>query len=273
MNVNDILCVGATPVSLVDYIAVETAAPDFLEEIGIGLANGAREARISIAGGEIAQLPGMIHGASAGVGFDLVGTAIGHVDLDQIRIGRTIQPGDVIIGVASNGIHSNGLTLARKVLFDKGGLAVDRVIDEIGITVGEELLKPTHIYVRESLDIMRLGYGVKALAHITSDGLLNLLRMEATVEYVIDRLPKPPPIFEVIQSLGGIGDEEMFRVYNMGIGFCYVVDEQTAADVLGVLASAGKEASRIGYVRQSSEKVLSVPQKNLRGRGKDFHRP
>jgi phosphoribosylformylglycinamidine cyclo-ligase len=272
MNVNDILCVGATPVSLVDYIAVETAAPDFLEAIGIGLANGAREARISIAGGEIAQLPGMIHGASDGVGFDLVGTAIGHVDLDRIRIGRAIKPGDVVIGVASSGVHSNGLTLARKVLFDKAGLAVDQVLDEIGITLGEELLKPTHIYVRESLDIMRLGSGVKALAHITSDGLLNLLRMEATVEYVIDRLPKPPPIFDVIQRLGGISDEEMYRVYNMGIGFCYVVDEQMVDDVLRVLASAGKEASRIGSVKQSAEKGLSIPQKNLRGSGKDFHR-
>jgi len=272
MNVNDILCVGATPVSLVDYIAVETADPDLLDEISIGLADGAREARISIAGGEIAQLPGMIHGASEGVGFDLVGTAIGHVALDQIRIGRTIKPGDVIIGVASNGVHSNGLTLARKVLLDKARLPLDRVIDEIGVSLGEELLKPTRIYVRESIDVMRLGSGVKALAHITSDGLLNLLRMEATVEYVVDRLPEPPPIFDLIQRLGGISDEEMYRVYNMGIGFCYVVDEQVAGDVLHILASAGKQAWRIGHIRQSSEKSLSMPQRRLRGRGKDFHK-
>jgi len=272
MNVNDILCVGATPVSLVDYIAVETAAPDFLAEIAIGLAEGASEARISIAGGEIAQLPGMIHGASKGIGFDLVGTAIGHVALDEILIGRTIKPGDVIIGVASNGVHSNGLTLARKVLLDTARLSLDQVLDEIGIGLGEELLKPTRIYVRESIDVMRLGSGVKALAHITSDGLLNLLRMEATVEYVVDRLPKPPPIFDVIQRLGGISDEEMYRVYNMGIGFCYVVDEQVADDVLRILASAGKQASRIGYIRQNSEKSLSIPQKKLRGRGKEFHK-
>jgi phosphoribosylformylglycinamidine cyclo-ligase len=272
MNVNDILCVGATPVSLVDYIAVETAAPELLDQIAIGLAAGAHEARISIAGGEIAQLPGMIHGARDGMGFDLVGTAIGHVALDQIRVGRTIAPGDVVIGVASNGIHSNGLTLARKVLFDKSGLTVDQALDDIGMPLGEELLKPTSIYVRESLDIMRLGSGVKALAHITSDGLLNLLRMEATVEYVIDQLPVVPAIFQVIQRLGAVSDEEMYRVYNMGIGFCYVVDEALADDVLKILKSSGRAAQAIGHVKASGEKVLSIPQKRLRGRGKEFHR-
>ncbi len=272
MNVNDILCVGATPVSLVDYIAVETAAPALLDQLAIGLAAGACMAGISIAGGEIAQLPGMIHGARAGAGFDLVGTAIGHVALDAIRVGRGIAPGDVVIGVASNGVHSNGLTLARKVLFDNSGLTVDRVLGELGIPLGEELLKPTQIYVQELLDIMRLGSGVKALAHITSDGLLNLLRMEATVEYVIDQLPMVPPIFQVIQRLGGISDEEMYRVYNMGIGFCYVVDEALADDVLNILKSSGKDGWRIGYVKQSAEKVLSIPQKHLRGRGKEFHR-
>src|SRR5262249_41847643 len=143
--VNDILCVGATPVSLVDYIAVETAAPELLDQIAIGLAAGAAEARISIAGGEIAQLPGMIHGARAGLGFDLVGTAIGHVALDQIRGGRAVVPGDVIIGVASNGVRSNGLTLARKVLFAKSAFTAASVGAEIGIPLGEELLKPTHI--------------------------------------------------------------------------------------------------------------------------------
>jgi len=272
MNVNDILCVGATPVSLVDYIAVETAAPEFLEQIAIGLAAGAGQAQVSIAGGEIAQLPGMIHGARDGLGFDLVGTAIGHVALDQIRVGRTIVPGDAVIGVASNGVHSNGLTLARKVLLENSGLTVDRVLDEVGVPLGEELLKPTHIYVRESLAIMRLGSGVKALAHITSDGLLNLLRMEATVEYVIDQLPRIPPIFQVIQQLGGISDEEMYRVYNMGIGFCYIVDDALVEDVLKILKSSGKDAWRIGYVKQSAEKVLSIPQKRLRGHGKQFHR-
>src|SRR5262249_30407007 len=119
---------------------------------------------------------------------------------------------------------------------------------------------------------MRLGSGVKALAHITSDGLLNLLRMEATVEYVVDQLPRVPPIFDVIQRLGGISDEEMYRVYNMGIGFCYVVDEALADDVLATLTASGKHASRIGHVKESAEKAVSIPQKHLRGRGKEFHR-
>src|SRR5215510_5843143 len=143
MNVNDVLCVGARPISLVDYIGVEEADADLLGDIAIGLAAGAKQAGISISGGEISPLKDVIRG------FDLVGTAIGIVPLDRIITGRNLVAGDVVIGLESSGIHSNGLTLARFVFFKQGGLSVDHIFPELGVPLGEELLRPTLIYVPE----------------------------------------------------------------------------------------------------------------------------
>src|SRR6516164_6134558 len=136
MNVNDVICVGARPVSMVDYIAVGEADADMLGAIAVGLAEGARQAGISISGGEIAQLNDIVHG------FDLVGMAVGLVPLERILTGRDLTPGDVIIGIESSGIHSNGLTLARRVLFDRAKLPADHVVPELGVSLGEELLRP-----------------------------------------------------------------------------------------------------------------------------------
>lgn len=273
MNVNDLICVGATPISLVDYIAVETANPSMLEEISIGLTDGAGQANISISGGEIAQLPGMIHGAVESHGFDLVGAAIGHVDLDKILSGKSIEPGDAIIGVASNGIHSNGLTLARKAFFDHSQkFSLNTKFDELGCTLGEELLKPTHIYVRESLEILEKVPNVKALVHITSNGLLNLARMEADVQYVIKELMPIPPIFSLIQKHGEVSNKEMFHVYNMGVGFCYVVKETSVEETLNILRAHGRQAAKIGDIEanESGKKSVKIVEKGLRGRGRNF---
>src|SRR5437868_7470134 len=148
MNVNDRLCVGARPVSMVDYIATERADAAMLDGIAIGLAEGARQAGVSISGGEIAQLGDVVRG------FDLVGTAVGTVPLDRIIVGRDLQPGDVVIGIASNGIHSNGFTLARKALVERGGRSVDSEVAGLGHSLGEELLRPTFIYVPEILELI-----------------------------------------------------------------------------------------------------------------------
>src|SRR3954454_3071964 len=160
MNVNDLLCVGAKPLSLVDYIAVERADAAMLDEIAIGLAEGARQAGISISGGEIAQLRDIISG------FDLVGTAVGTVPLDRIIVGSDVRPGDRVIGLASSGLHSNGYTLARRVLFEQAGLSVDAIVPELGLdpgfTLGEELLRPTFIYVREILELIEQVPDIKA---------------------------------------------------------------------------------------------------------------
>jgi phosphoribosylformylglycinamidine cyclo-ligase len=149
MNANDILCVGARPLSMVDYLAVQVPHARLLEEVGKGLYEGAQQANITIAGGELAQIGEMIRGVRDGYGFDLAATCVGTVPLDRTIVGQDIQPGDVLIGLASTGIHSNGLTLARRVLLDREGLRVDQHLPELGRLLGEELLMPTRIYVRE----------------------------------------------------------------------------------------------------------------------------
>ena len=201
MNVNDAICVGAEPMSFLDYIAIEAASPAVLEAIGKGLYEGARQAGVNIVGGEISQMAAIIKGERPGQGIDLVGMCAGIVPLDRIIVGRDVKPGDAIVGFASSGIHSNGLTLARKALFEAGGMKPYERVAELGTTVGEELLKPTHIYVKPVMDLLRANVPVRALAHITSDGFLNLARIDAQVGFRLDRLPRPRPIFELIAAL------------------------------------------------------------------------
>ena len=211
MNVNDIICVGARPLSMVDYVAIEKVEARILDAISIGLSEGAKIAGISISGGETAQLKGMIHG------FDLAGTAIGRVDLDKVLVGQNIEDGDILIGVESNGIHSNGLTLARHAFFEVNHYKIGHRFEDLDDKLGSELLRPTHIYVREAMALLEKIPSVKALVHITSDGFLNLTRVKADVGYIIDTLPRIPPVFSIIQKLGGIEPAEMFSVFNMGI--------------------------------------------------------
>jgi phosphoribosylformylglycinamidine cyclo-ligase len=264
MNVNDLLCVGARPVSMVDYIAIDRADAAILDGIAIGLTEGARQAGVSISGGEISQLPDMVRG------FDLVGTAIGIVPLDRILIGQDLRPGDRVIGIASNGIHSNGFTLARRALFEQGGLSVEQVVPELGRSLGEELLRPTSIYVPEILEILDQVSSVKALIHITGDGLLNLPRVAAEVGFILDDLPPPPPIFGLIEEHAGVEPAEMFAVYNMGIGFCVVVAETDADAALAILARHKRDARVIGYAVADRTKSVYLPQQRLIGTGKRF---
>ena len=264
MNVNDLLCVGARPISMVDYIAIARADSAILDGIAIGLAEGARQAGVSISGGEISQLPDMVRG------FDLVGTAVGTVALDHILIGQDLKPGDRVIGIASNGIHSNGFTLARRALFEQGGLSVEQVVPELGRPLGEELLRPTSIYVPEILEILDQVSSVKALIHITGDGLLNLPRVAAEVGFILDDLPSPPPIFELIEEHAGVDPAEMFAVYNMGIGFCVVVAEADAEAALAILRRHKRDARVIGYAVADRTKSVFLPQQRLIGTGKHF---
>ncbi|HEX3861450.1 MAG TPA: phosphoribosylformylglycinamidine cyclo-ligase [Stellaceae bacterium] len=264
MNVNDLLCVGARPLSMVDYIAVERADAAMLDGIAIGLAEGARQAGISISGGEISQLRDIVRG------FDLVGSAVGTVPLDRIIVGRDAKPGDQVIGIASNGIHSNGFTLARRAFFDRAGVTAHHVFPQLGCKLGEELLRPTFIYVPEILEIIERIASVKALVHITGDGLLNLPRVDSEVGFVIDKLPPAPPIFDLIEEYAEVGHAEMFEVYNMGIGFCVVVAAADVEATLAVLARHRRQASVIGHVVADSTKSVHLPQHGLVGRGKNF---
>ena len=264
MNVNDVLCVGARPISMVDYIGVEDADADMLGAIAVGLSSGAKEAGISISGGEISPLKDVMRG------FDLVGTAVGLVPLDRIITGRDLVPGDVIIGLESSGIHSNGLTLARYVFFKQGNLSVDHIFPELGVSLGEELLRPTLIYVPEILEIINSVPAVKALINITGDGLLNLPRVDAKVGFMIDDLPLVPPIFQLIQTHGGVSSAEMYQVYNMGIGFCILVAETDRDPVLSVLQRYGRRAQVIGRVIEDDSKGVYLPRERLVGHGKEF---
>ena len=178
MNVNDLICVGAEPLALLDYLAVESADPALLAELAEGLRAGAEDAGVEIPGGEVCQLPEVIRGHPSPYGFDLVGSAFGTVALDAIVDGRACAPGDAVIGLPASGVHSNGLTLARRVLLDEAGLSLDaRPAGLEGASVADALLEPTVIYVRAVLELLRSDIPVHGLAHITGGGLLNLLRL------------------------------------------------------------------------------------------------
>ena len=228
MNVNDVVCVGAEPLAVLDYIAVEEAEPQMLRAIAEGLRAGAEQAGVEIPGGELAQLPELIRGHPSPRGFDLVGACFGTVALDAVVTGVAVRPGDAVIGLPSSGVHSNGLTLARRALPDLG----ERPSELGGASVGETLLEPTTIYVAAVLDLLRSGVEVRGLAHITSGGLLNLLRLEAGVGYEIDRPLPRLPIFDLIAARSRADEGELLEVFNMGCGFCCVVpSDQTDAAV------------------------------------------
>jgi phosphoribosylformylglycinamidine cyclo-ligase len=264
MNVNDMICVGARPLSLVDYIAIERADAAMLDAIAVGLCKGAEMAQISISGGETAQLKDIVNG------FDLVGMAVGRVALDKVISGKNVRPGDVVIGVKSNGIHSNGLSLARRAFFENHKLGIGHKFSDLRHTLGEELLRPTHIYVCEALEILEKVAGVKALINITGDGLLNLARVEAEVGFVIDRLIEPHPIFDLIAHHGDVSSSEMFEVFNMGTGFCYVVDPASTEPTMSILKKYGREAQQIGFAVADVERMITVPQRCLVGKHKTF---
>ena len=259
MNVNDIICVGARPIALVDYLGVHTLDSGRADEILRGLGAAAKEAGVAIPGGELAQLPEVIgsDGQSPGddTAFDLVGTCIGTIHPDKLVLGREIAPGDAIIGIRSSGVHSNGLTLARRSLIDWGGHQLSDEVAELGRTVGEELLEPTVIYVRALTALWDSGIPTHGIAHITSDGFVNLCRLESDVTYVIDDLPEPPAIFELIQKMGSVTDEEMYRVFNMGVGMVVIVPNESSDDALRKIIDAGYQTSRIGTVEAGPREV------------------
>ena len=249
MNVNDVVCVGAEPIAMLDYLAVEQADPRALARIGEGLRVGAQAANVEIPGGELAVLPELIRGHPSPHGFDLCGTAIGTVALDAIVTGDELAPGDALVGLPSSGLHSNGYTLARRALLDDGGLGLDDRPPELGgASVADALLEPTVIYVRAVLDLLRSGLPVHGLAHITGGGLANLLRLSERVGFAIDAPLPVPPVFALVARLGGVSDAEMWDVFNMGCGFVAIVPDERAGDAAAILGAHHAGAARIGTV-------------------------
>ena len=267
MNVNDLICVGAEPIAFVDYIAVPKADPEVHSELGHSLAEGCRQARVTLAGGETATLPGIV------TELDLSGTALGWFPKGGEITGERLQVGDAMIGLPSSGIHSNGYTLVRAVL-ERSGLSLDdaapfdadgdRIVrwNEGEVTIGEVLLNHTMIYVDPIIDLVlacREGIGpcssedIKAIAHITGGGLSNLLRLHDSLGWHIeDPLPVFPE-FSWIAEVGSVNTREMHRTFNMGMGMVVAVSNDVADDVAKWLSERLPGARRIGSVTDSGK--------------------
>jgi phosphoribosylformylglycinamidine cyclo-ligase len=271
MNVNDLICVGAEPIAMLDYLAIEDADPAVGEQIGKGLHDGAKMAEITIPGGELAQLREIVKGVKPGSGLDLAGAAFGLVETGRVNVGRDVRPGDVMIGLQSTGLHSNGYTLARRVLLEEEGLSLDTVLESTRRPLVDDLLAPTHIYVPEWRALDRAHVSLHAILNITGDGLFNIVRVDAPVGFVIDHLPIPQPIFTEIATRGGIPPEEMYKTFNMGIGFCFVVPEDEVSDAMRVLRSFPRPAFVMGRVVDDPEKKITIPGLGLVGKDDHFH--
>jgi phosphoribosylformylglycinamidine cyclo-ligase len=200
----------------------------------------------------------MVKGIRPGLGFDLAGMGLGLVPLDKVNVGQHIEHGDVLLGLASSGIHSNGLTLARQLFFDALGWKPDRQVEEFGRTIGEELLEPTRIYVRPILEMLGRLH-VSGLANMTGGGLLNLRRFKAAVGFQIEEPPAPPPIFRLIQEQGSIEEAEMRTTFNMGIGFCVILPEKEVEPALQICRQHGIKAWRIGRATTDPERKILLP--------------
>jgi phosphoribosylformylglycinamidine cyclo-ligase len=257
MNVNDVVCVGARPLALLDYLAVEQADPEVMRQIAVGLKRGAELAGVEIPGGEVAVLPELIRGHPSPNGLDLTAACVGTVALDAIVTGTECRPGDALIGVPSSGLHSNGYSLARRAL---AALSLDERPEALGgASVADALLEPTVIYVRAVLELLGSGLRVHGLAHITGGGLLNLTRLNAGVGFeVTDPLPVPP-VFGLVRELGDVSEAEMWEVFNMGCGFSVVVPASTADATAALLAAHHPGARRIGTVTDRARRVEVPP--------------
>jgi phosphoribosylformylglycinamidine cyclo-ligase len=257
MCVNDLICVGAEPIALIDYLAVEKPDEEMSREIAKGLAEGALLSDVAVVGGETAIMPDVIKGEIPGRGFDLAAMGVGVVDRDKLITGSNMREGDVVVGLKSSGIHSNGLTLARKILFDIGGLAVNDPMPGSEKSVGEELLEPTKIYTRPILEVVKCTK-VSALANITGGAFTKFERFQrfSEVGFVLNEMPEPPEIFKTIQRIGKVSDREMYKTFNMGIGFCIVCPPESRQETLKTLEDCSYKPQVIGEV--TSEKGIRV---------------
>jgi phosphoribosylformylglycinamidine cyclo-ligase len=245
MCVNDIVTCGAEPLFFLDYVATGVLVPEQVEQLVSGIADGCVQAGCALVGGETAELPGMYEPGA----FDLAGFTVGMVERSEQLGAHRVQAGDVLVGIASSGLHSNGYSLARRVLLEERGFALDEVVPELGRTVGEELLEPTRIYVRAIRELLAAGLPVHAAAHITGGGLVeNVPRvlpegLRADIAY---GSWQRPAIFDLVAR--DLDERDAHRTFNMGIGMVLVVAADGAGDVLAALEASGERAWRIGEV-------------------------
>ncbi|KQL51412.1 phosphoribosylaminoimidazole synthetase [Heyndrickxia shackletonii] len=246
MCVNDIVVQGAEPLYFLDYIACGKASPVKIEQIVKGIADGCEQAGCALIGGETAEMPGLYQEEE----YDLAGFSVGACEKSELITGETIQEGDVLIGLSSSGIHSNGYSLVRKIFFEDHTFSLEERLPELNRPLGEELLVPTKIYVKPVLKAIR-EFEIKGMAHITGGGFVeNIPRMlNGDLGVEIEQGTWPIlPIFEVLEKYGGIPHAEMFNIFNMGIGFVVAVDKSIADTVVEFFNKNGESAYRIGQV-------------------------
>ncbi|NLZ07657.1 MAG: phosphoribosylformylglycinamidine cyclo-ligase [Phycisphaerae bacterium] len=259
MSVNDMLVLGAEPLFFLDYVALHTLEPALVAELVKGIAAGCRMADCALLGGETAEMPDTYRKGD----FDLAGFAVGVVERDKTIAGTHVRPGDVILGLRSSGLHSNGYALARRICFKQARLKMTDVLDELdGTTIGEALLTPTRIYVQPIVKLLtkyRVKRVVHAMAHITGGGLVgNVPRvLPKDCNAVIRKSSWPrPKIFPFLQKTGPVEEAEMFRVFNMGIGYVLIVAADFADSIARSLQRWGEKVNRIGTVTAGSGKVV-----------------
>jgi len=246
MCANDLICTGAEPISFLDYLAMANHDRRIVNQIAVGMVEGAKQAGMAIVGGETAIVPDLL---SNDVGLDLVGMAAGICKKKDLVLGDEIRNGDALVGVASSGIHSNGLTLARKILLREYRLREN--VPELGRSIGEELLVPTRIYVKPVLGAIR-KLEVHGLAHITGGAFAKLDRIVGQARFgaSVEQLPPTPGIFRIIQKRGRVSDREMYRTFNMGVGFVLICPQRAEDAVIRLFVRHGHNAFDLGRVQK-----------------------
>lgn len=254
MCINDVLCQGAKPLFFLDYIATGKLVPEKMASIVEGVANGCVKAGCALIGGETAEMPGFYADGE----YDIAGFGVGVVDRKDIIDGSKIQEGDVLIGLSSSGIHSNGYSLVRKVFFEKEKISLDKYFSEFQSTLGEELLKPTRIYTNPMYDLIK-KFNIKGISHITGGGFYeNIPRMlpEGLTAVVNTEAIETPYIFNLIEQCGKIERDEMYSTFNMGIGMVFAVDSTDADSVMNFLKEKGEKGVFLGEIQRKEEKII-----------------
>jgi phosphoribosylformylglycinamidine cyclo-ligase len=254
MSANDVLTVGARPLFFLDYVAVGRLQPYEMAQLVAGVAEGCRQAGCALIGGEMAEMSGLYAPGE----FDLAGFCVAIADRKKLIDGSQVKAGDVVLGLSSSGVHSNGFSLVRKIL-EKGGVRLSEALPGTTHSSGDVLLTPTRIYVKSVLGLLQSGVTVKGMAHITGGGIAgNLSRVipdGLSARLHVDRWTVPP-VFGALQTLGDVAREEMFLAFNMGLGFLVVVPEASAEQAISLLSEAGEQAVAVGEITTGSDRVV-----------------
>ncbi len=244
MCVNDLICQGAKPLFFLDYIALGKLVPEHIEKIVSGIADGCKMSGCALIGGETAEMPGM-YGEDD---YDLAGFSVGIADKEKIVSGNNVKSGDVLVGISSSGVHSNGFSFIRKIFLETYNYKMEQYVEELGMTVGEALLTPTKIYVKLALDVLA-KHDIKAIAHITGGGLIENITRVIPKGLGLDINKKSwekPPIFKMIEGFNAVDERELHKSFNMGIGLVLIVDKENADDVVNFINN--RENDNAAYV-------------------------